>query len=67
MEFIVPYKESILLMWVLSLLGQNIPLRASLVVQWLRLQLPMKGTWVQSLTGEDPTCCGATEPTCHSD
>ena len=67
MEFIVPYKESISLMRVLSLLGQNIPLRASLVVQWLRLQLPMKGTWVRSLMGDDPTCCGATKPMCHND
>ena len=47
--------------------GQNIPLRVSLVVQWLRLQLPMKGTWIQSLIGEDRTCCGATEPMCHND
>ena len=27
MEFIVPYKEIISLMWVLSLLGQNIPFK----------------------------------------
>ena len=24
----------------------------SLVVQWLRIHLPMQGTWVQSLVGE---------------
>ena len=28
----------------------------SLVVQWLRIHLPMKGTQVQSLVQEDPTC-----------
>ena len=30
--------------------------RASLVVQWLRIRLPMQGTWVQALVQEDPTC-----------
>ena len=28
----------------------------SLVEQWLRIRLPMQGTWVQSLAREDPTC-----------
>ena len=32
----------------------------SLVVQWLRIQLPMQGTWVWSLVQEDPTCYGTT-------
>ena len=27
-------------------------LRTSLVVQWLRILLPMQGTWVRSLVGE---------------
>ena len=36
--------------------------RASLVVQWLRIHLPMQGTQVQSLAQEDPTCHGATKP-----
>ena len=34
----------------------------SLVVQWLRICLPMQGTWVQSLVLEGPTCRGATKP-----
>ena len=38
----------------------------SLVVQWLRIHLPVEGTWVQSLVREDSTCCGATKPICHS-
>ena len=38
--------------------------RASLVAQWLRIRLPMQGTWV--LVREDPTCCGATKPVRHS-
>ena len=25
----------------------------------------MKGTWIQSLVGEDPTCQGASMPMCH--
>ena len=41
-------------------------LRTSLVVQWLRIHLPMHGTRVQSLVQEDPTCCGATKPVRHN-
>ena len=37
-------------------------LRASLVAQWLRIRLPMQGTWVRALVWEDPTCHGATKP-----
>ena len=36
--------------------------RTSLVVQWLRIRLPMQGTRVQSLVQEDSTCCQATKP-----
>ena len=35
---------------------------ASLVAQWLRVCLPMQGTWVQALVWEDPTCHGAAGP-----
>ena len=35
---------------------------ASLVVQWLRIRLPMQGTRVRALVREDPTCRGATKP-----
>ena len=31
----------------------------SLVVQWLRICLPMQRTWVQYLARDDSTCCGA--------
>ena len=41
-------------------------LGTSLVAQWLRLCLPMQGTWVQALVGEDPTCCEATKPVSHN-
>ena len=37
-------------------------IQTSLVVQWLRIRLPMQGTWVQSLAQKDPTCCRATNP-----
>ena len=40
-------------------------LGASLVEQWLRIRLPVQGTWVRALVREDPTCCGATKPVCH--
>ena len=33
---------------------------SSLVVQWLRIHLPMQGTWVGSLVWEDSTCNRAT-------
>ena len=38
----------------------------SLVVQWLRIHLPMQGTWVWSLVWEDPTCRRATKPVRHN-
>ena len=37
---------------------------ASLVMQWLRIHLPMQGT--RALVQEDPTCRGATKPVCHN-
>ena len=39
--------------------------RASPVVQWLGVCLPMQGTRVRALVWEDPTCCGATGPVSH--
>ncbi|KAJ8788203.1 hypothetical protein J1605_005502 [Eschrichtius robustus] len=40
--------------------------RASLVVQWLRIRLTMRGTRVRALVREDSTCRGATKPMCHN-
>ena len=39
---------------------------ASLVVQWLRICLPMQRTWVRALVREDPTCRRATKPVRHN-
>ena len=39
---------------------------ASLVVQWLRVLMPMQGTRVPSLVWEDPKCCRAPEPVRHN-
>ena len=36
------------------------------MAQWLRIHLPMQGTWVRALVQEDPTCRGATKPVCHN-
>ena len=36
-----------------------------LVVQWIRISLLVKDTWVGSLVQEDPTHRGATNPMCH--
>ena len=38
----------------------------SLVVQWLRIRLPMQATRVRALAREDPTCRGATKPVSHN-
>ena len=46
--------------------NQKRALGASLVAQWLRIRLPMQGTWVRAPFREDPTCHGATKPVHHS-
>ena len=51
---------------VLALEERKCKLRASLVVQWLRIHLPMQGTQVRALVQEDPTCHGATKPVHHN-
>ena len=38
----------------------------SLLVQRLRICLPMQGTWVRSLIQEDPLCHGAAKPMRHN-
>ena len=38
----------------------------SLVARWLRIRLPMQGTWVRALVWEDPTCHGTTKPMHHN-
>ena len=40
--------------------------QASLVVQWLRIRLPMQRTQVPALVREDPTCRGETKPVRHN-
>ena len=40
--------------------------RASLLVQWLRIRLPMQGTRVRALVWEDPTCRGTTKLVHHN-
>ena len=39
---------------------------ASLVVQWLRIHLPMQGSQVRALVREDPTGLGASKPMSHN-
>ena len=39
---------------------------SSLVVQWIRMCLPLQGTQVRSLVQEDSTCHGATKPMRHN-
>ena len=45
---------------------KNPVLWTSLVVQWLRIHLPVKGTQVQSLVWEDFTCRGPAMPMSHN-
>ena len=49
-----------------SLVGKSAMWRTSLVAQWLRICLPMQGTWVWALVREDPTSRGATKPMHHN-
>ena len=49
-----------------KILNKILANRASLVVQWLRVCLPMQGTRVRALVWEDPTCRGATGPVSHN-
>ena len=44
----------------------NLTIGTSLVAQWLRICLPVQGTWVRALVREDPTCHGAAKPMCHN-
>ena len=37
-----------------------------LVVQGIKVHLPVRGTQVQSLVWEDSTCCEATKPIFHN-
>ena len=39
--------------------------RTSLVVHWIRIHLPMQGTWVRFLVQEDSICWGASKPVHH--
>ena len=50
--------------WPVSILPVllKLPFWAFLVVQWLRIRLPMQGTWIWSLFWEDPTVHKVTEP-----
>ena len=41
-------------------------MRASLVVQWLRIRLPVQGTRGRALVQEDPTCRGVAKPVSYN-
>ena len=41
-------------------------MRTSVVVQWLRIRLPMQGAPAGSLVQEDPMCHGASKSLCHT-
>ena len=45
---------------------KKLKIGTSLVVQWLRICLPVQGTRVRALVLEDPTCCGAAKPVHHN-
>ena len=48
----------------------NVPFKimqigTSLLVQWIRVHLPVQGTWVWPPVREDAACLRATKPVCH--
>ena len=45
---------------------RNVNFWTSVVVQWLRICLPMQGTWVRSLVQEDSKCRQATKTVCRN-
>ena len=45
---------------------QKVDCGTSLVVQWLRICLPMQGTWLRALIWDDFTGCRATKSVCHN-
>jgi len=45
---------------------KSFSLGTSVVVQWIRICLPMQETQVRALVREDFTCHGATRPVCHN-
>ena len=47
-------------------LGSKCSACTSLVVQWLRICLPVQEAWVPSLVPEDPTCLRATKAMLHN-
>ena len=51
---------------VITKLYTKTTMRTSLVVQWIRIHLPMQRVRVQSLAREDSTCCGAAKPVHHN-
>ena len=48
------------------LMDRTSTLGASVVTQWLRICLPMQGTWIWFLIQEEPSCCRANTPICHN-
>ena len=65
-EEVTAFSEYAFLCFLLLIHVNVLPVRTSLVAQWLRIRLPMQGTWVRALVQEDPTCCRATKPVRHN-
>ena len=57
-----------LVFWDLCIVSahQDFDLGTFLLIQWLRICLPMQGTWVGSLIEEDSTCHRQLEPMYHN-
>ena len=66
-EWLRPHTQNILRHIAFPSYGiKNINIGTSLVAQWLRICLPMQGTWVRALVREDPTWRGTTKPVHHN-
>ena len=46
----------------LETVSSKLNLRTSWVMQWLRIHLPMQGTWVRAMVQEDPKCVEQLSP-----
>ena len=63
--FAITYQTYLILKLIYHPLKLMLP-GTSLAVQWLRIGLPMQGTWVRSLVWEDSTCHRTIKPTSHN-
>ena len=63
---VLPIFQSWLFLGSMAHTHQSCTFKTSLMVQWIRIHLPLQGTWVQSLVGEDSACHRRLKPMHHN-